>query len=369
MPHPRTEPVDPLMAHPVSLTSVSNDAFKGMAIFLIVFGHNKSLEYAHPEFRAFLYLFHVAMFLYLPFLRPWETWGRARHMDVVVRYGWPCIIFTFAYTLMFVVFSGRDVGQVPVLAGGAVLAMSARAFDHATGLQLLWFLPALIGIRFAMSAAARFKASHIWGVIVIAAVSHGLIGMLPNGYKYITPFGWPVAAFVLLPGLLIALLRPDTRRISWWLLAPLIAVAGVLMFSTGLINRGHPLNIGMVNVPSAAEPLKLIALDLVQLSALLVLFALSKLAAIQMVFSRLGKISLEVFLLHQPIYIAIATKFPVAQAAILGPWLTGSLTLALTLLSSVAIAMAIRNLPSLHGFLFPAGADALRRVWKPRVEA
>ncbi|MDB5505203.1 MAG: hypothetical protein JWR89_5105 [Tardiphaga sp.] len=346
----------------------SGDAFKGICIFLIVFGHNKSLEYASPEFRAFLYLFHVAMFLYLPFLRPWETWGRTKPADLVVRYGWPCVVFTVIYTLMFVKFSGRALTEVPVLAGEAVLAMSARAFDHATGLQLLWFLPALIGIRFAMMIVAPLRGIQVWAVLVVALIAHCLIGLLPDSLKYITPFGWPVAALVLFPGLVIALLDLGERRVPVWAICSLAALALALTFSTGLINRGHPLNVGMIFVPSIATPQKLFALDVIQLSAFVILLAVSRWPPIQIVFGGLGRMSFEVFVLHQPIYIAIRSVVPAAAAANLGPWVTGALTLAMTMLLAMGLAFIIRSLPPVNKFLFPGGVGTFGRLWRPHVQ-
>jgi fucose 4-O-acetylase-like acetyltransferase len=347
--------------------SASGDTFKGICIFLIIFGHNKSLEYASPEFRAFLYLFHVAMFLYLPFLRPWKTWGQARPLDLIVRYGWPCVVFTFIYTLMFVKFSGRPLTEVPMLAGEAVLAMSARGFDHATGLQLLWFLPALIGIRLVMMIVAPFKGMQVWGVLVVAAVAHSLIGLMPEGLKYITPFGWPVAALVLFPGLIIALLNLGERRLPVWAIIVLGSVALVLTFVTGLINRGHPLNVGMIFVPSIAEPLKLLALDLMQLSAFVTLMAVSRWSLLQRLFGDLGRMSFELFVLHQPIYIAIRSATPTSLAAHWGAWTTGAVTLALTIVVAAGVAAGIRRLPPVSKFLFPRGAGSFGRLWSPRL--
>lgn len=347
--------------------SATGDAFKGICIFLIIFGHNKSLEYASPEFRAFLYLFHVAMFLYLPFMRPWKTWGQARPLDLIVRYGWPCVVFTFIYTLMFVKFSGRPLTEVPMLAGEAILAMSARGFDHATGLQLLWFLPALIGIRLVMMIVAPFKGIQVWGVLVVAAVAHSLIGLMPEGLKYITPFGWPVAALVLFPGLIIALLDLGERRLPVWAIIVLGAVALALTFITGLINRGHPLNVGMIFVPSIAEPLKLLALDLIQLSAFVTLMAVSRWSLLQKLFGDLGRMSFELFVLHQPIYIAIRSVTPAALAAQWGAWATGAATLAVTIVVAAGVAVGIRSLPPVSKFLFPRGAGSFGRLWSPRL--
>lgn len=352
-----------------SASSLSIDAFKGICIFLIIFGHNKSLEYASPEFRAFLYLFHVAMFLYLPFMRPWQTWSQARPLDLIVRYGWPCVVFTVIYTLMFVKFSGQALSEVPMLAGKAVFAMSARGFDQATGLQLLWFLPALIGIRFAMMAVAPFLAAQVWTVLVVAGLAHCLIGLLPESFKYITPFGWPVAGLVLFPGLLIALLRLGERRIPTWMVVSVGIIALAMTFTTGLINRGHPLNVGMLFVPSIITPLKLVALDLLQLTAFVALMAISRWRSVQKLFGGLGRMSFELFVLHQPIYIAIRSAMPAKLAADWGPWVTGGITLVLTIAIAAGAAAIIRRSPPVSQFIFPAGVSSLGRLWKPRMQS
>lgn len=349
-------------------SSASSDAFKGICILLIIFGHNKSLEYASPEFRAFLYLFHVAMFLYLPFMRPWHTWGRARPLDLIVRYGWPCVVFTVIYTLMFVKFSGRPLSEVPMLAGEAVLAMSARGFDHATGLQLLWFLPALIGIRLAMAAVAPFLATKMWAVLAVAVLIHGVIGLLPESFKYVTPFGWPVAALVLFPGLIIALLQLGQRLVPVWMILAVGIIALGMTFMTGLINRGHPLNVGMIFVPSILTPLKLVALDLLQLTAFVLLMAVSRRRFVQRLFGGLGRMSFELFVLHQPIYIAIRSVTPAKWAADWGAWATGCITLALTIAIAAGAATVIRCLPPVSQFLFPAGVGSFGRLLRPRMQ-
>lgn len=354
--------------HAGRLETASTDAFKGICIFLIIFGHNKSLEYASPEFRAFLYLFHVAMFLYLPFLRPWQTWGRAKPLDLIIRYGWPCVAFTLVYSLIFVKFSGRSLTEVPMLVAEAVLAMSARGFDYATGLQLLWFLPALIGIRFAMMLVAPLAGAQLWPVLAVAAFAHSLVGLLPESLKYVTPFGWPIAALLLFPGMVIALLDLGRRRIPVWMLIGLGAIALTLVLATGLINRGHPLNVGMIFVPSIATPFKLIALDLIQIWAFVTLMAVSRLLPMQRLFGGLGRMSFELFVLHQPIYIGIRAISPTVLVTSWGPWLTGAVTLALTIAIAVGVAVAIRSVPPVHRLLFPAGIGSFGRLWNPHLQ-
>ncbi len=334
------------------------NAFKGLFIVLVVMGHNPLIGQTLGV-NGVIYLFHVAMFLYLPFLRPREKWDKTSAIDIIVRYGWPLLIFLILFVIYFTVTSGKSLSGVPVAVVWGLFASSARVFDQVAGAQLLWFLPALIGLRLAMKGFAHLRGGWLLTGISLALVSHVTVGLLPYSWQTSTPLGWPVVAFIFFPGLVIhALWRPQ-RRMPWPVIV--IAILGLIPLVWYYLATGLAFNIGYLAIPSPTQPLRILSIDLIHLIVFFCAMEGCRLVWAQRLLGRLGRLSFEIYLLHQPV--SIILRAVVARLRN-GEPITVSyalLTLATTLAVTLPLAMLIHALPPLRQGIFPVGLDALRR--------
>ncbi|MCJ2053873.1 acyltransferase [Methylobacterium sp. J-070] len=342
------------------------DAFKGLFILLIVAGHNHTLEAVAGEARGGLYLVHVAMFLLLPFLRPRSTWSRLGWADGLVRYGWPMVVFCTLYTGLFATFSGRSLGEALVGIPYALVAMSARVFEDVSGLQILWFLPALIGIRFALKLLGAPGAPSLRVLLPLALAAHLTVGLLPEAWLVITPLGWPIVAYMLFPGLLVYALHEGGFRIPLRYVGPALLVAvllAVVYRHAGPILGARPspplYSVGKLEIPSIAEPARLLAADAAQVIVLFSALTLCGLSWLQVGLTGFGRRSLEIFLFHQPIYIALLTLARKLGGAP-GDVATGLLLFCLTVALSFTAAQLLAGYPRVRALLFPQGAPRLR---------
>ncbi|MFC6738600.1 acyltransferase family protein [Methylobacterium tardum] len=156
---------------------------------------------------------------------------------------------------------------------------------------------------------------------------------------------------MLFPGLVAHALQSGGFRIPLRQVGPALLVAillAVLYRHAGAVFGASPsaplFSLGKLEVPSIAEPVRLLAADAAQLIVLFSGLTLCGLAAMQIIFADLGRHSLEIYLFHQPIYIALLTasrKLGIAA----GDIGMGLVLFALTLALAFAMARLLAGFP------------------------
>lgn len=153
-------------------------AARAILILLVVLGHNR-IFHDHLYYTGYIivYSFHVGSFFLL------ATFGKPRPLNRKTFAGmwrsflWPYVIFTAIYGSLFFV-SEFAKGKVDPLTWAArfMLALplgTSPMLDAATGLKMLWFLPAffvfciftivtVLPIASSRSRLSQARAWHIW---------------------------------------------------------------------------------------------------------------------------------------------------------------------------------------------------------------
>jgi fucose 4-O-acetylase-like acetyltransferase len=144
----------------------SLDVARGIAIVLVVFGHNRALSVAWPDFIAAIFLFHVPVFFLLSgrVLRtqPPSSAARGLARRLLLPFAVAALLVGAAKCIM----RGESPGET--LAGLAWATGQTLPWSH------LWFLPALflaLLATHALSMALRANAERWAGAVMLVAAA------------------------------------------------------------------------------------------------------------------------------------------------------------------------------------------------------
>jgi fucose 4-O-acetylase-like acetyltransferase len=341
------------------LRSREIDAIKGLLIVLIAFGHNVYLGALWLPVNQFVYNFHVICFLLLPFVFPGQPLSGRFAVDRAVRYLVPHYAFFLlacaAYGLQFV---PRDLVWVWIRdMSVASLVGSAWTVKAASGFRLYWFLPALLSLVCLRALWIRGGWPVRAGILLASVAVYASISSMSEDVKRYTPLGI-LPALVAFP-LGIASVEAWHRLRSTPSIALRVlpfaawAAASALIWQWEVYPRVASLKFPMEGVLGLSVYAGLVIAAMV--SILIAAPALARIPGLATV----GRVSLQVFLIHGLVFSAIRFWLgPQSPASDLWIAMLGVSTLAATLLISTACGIGTERSDILTRLLFPRDLES-----------
>lgn len=308
---------------------------KGLLILIVIIDHN---EFSRSLFPGFLLgmSFHVAGFMFMPFLRPPLTLAGSRGRNYLFRLYYPFLWLVLAMALLVTLLSGAPLATRLHTTAVALYSGNFRILKDATQMGMLWYLPSFIALMLLRAAIeAGGKAWKTIALVLVTAV-HGLLGPLATAWQDALPLG-------LLPALYLAPLAYATVWLQQRVLAPrtrgtALAMALLPFVAIKALQIHWQLDneVGSMLVASYADPAALLVNDLEAVCGTLVLFQLAR-WPLGSWLEACGQYSLQIYLFHAfvalALYQLVRHLLPTANPA---PafLLTVALTAALTLLGA-----------------------------------
>ena len=314
---------------------ITIDVARGVAIVLVVLGHNSALASAAPGFIDALFLFHVPLFFLLSGLTQ-----RSHAMHVAFTRLARRLLLPFLIAALIV-------GALKLMTRGGSVEHWLTGVAWGTGQTLpwshLWFLPALFLAQLTTQALHKLPGGPArWAFAAAAALLVVLSVPMARGpdlsaLGFAAPVGLPWSVDLLPACLLfvcLGALMQNTPAVRARVEQPLVVAAAVLLFGFSLGAR-MDLNLRVFTPPALA----VLAAASGCLLALALARALSAVRPIAALFATLGRHTLAIFLLHVSIQKALLGFVAVPSSPFMRV-LAGLATAAVAVLVSLAVSVA-----------------------------
>lgn len=283
-------------ANPISFFSREQiNAVKGFLILSVVIGHLRSLAGINHEVFQFVYNYHVVCFLLLPFLYPIKALNKDQIMIWTARFYVPFTVFFMLYMGLNIVFLNAEF-QLGALLKGFFIA-SPEMIDQATGSAILWFLPHIFLVMIAVSFFFNTLKIPVFILVILSLLAHGIAGFIPREIAFYIPLTASNLFFLFFLGLAIRwlVLKLKDKGVKWaWIFL-------IFFLSCQFISLMTQNVLGYTGlwIPDFSDPLKLLIINFVIISAMLSLLYFRALERIK-ILQWLGQHSLIIFVIHQP---------------------------------------------------------------------
>ncbi|MFT4053531.1 MAG: acyltransferase family protein [Novosphingobium sp.] len=311
--------------NPAGLSSPPNDTdvkltARAILIMLVIVGHNQLFrEHFYYSAYILIYSFHVGAFFLLATLSPPRPMNVAVLSKMVARFYKPFLIFTLIYGVLYLPIYLRPYDHdAASWIGDMALATSiatAPLLDIATGLKLLWFLPAFMSFCLLYNIQGAVKGRLRAAVWTISVIANATITIVPNGILTLLPFGMGVALFLLFPALLFLHLQCvlATR------LGPILILILFVVSSAVIVVLRMEVILSDFWMPNALIPERLLLCDVQLVLGGLACLIIARAVAASRTARWIGERSLHIYLLHAPFNIVIAALLEHAFGSAL-PW-------------------------------------------------
>lgn len=318
-----------------AVRDTSIDVARGIAIMLVVLGHNAALAGAAPGFVDALFLFHVPLFFLLSGLVQSPHSMGVAFARLSGRLLLPFLIAALAVGALKLMARGGSIG--PLLAGIAWGTGQTLPWSH------LWFLPALFLAQLTTQALRQLPGGAArWGCVSAAALL--LVLSVPMaagpdlsalGFKAPVGLPWsldllPVCVLFVCLGALLH----ETPAIRARLEQPLVAAAAVLLFALSL---GARVDLNLREFAPAG--VAVLAASSGCVLALALARALTTWRPVAALFTTVGRHTLAIFLLHVSIQKALLGLIGVPASAS-DRIVAGLTTAVVAVLVSLALSVA-----------------------------
>ncbi|MGC9419091.1 MAG: acyltransferase family protein [Rhodovulum sp.] len=316
-------------------------AARGVLICLIVLGHVPGDAAGFTSLKKILYNFHVYLFLLISMLHPVREFSPRAVFNLAARYLLPVAVASFCAFWLFGIFVAD---RTPLDAAShlpvyllAFLTGNYAHWDAATGLELFWFMYALIGLIVTRAFARSCFRSTVGSVaflLVCAAISYVAVALIKDS----VPAYLGVSVYFAVFGALTFLVFDVLSR--FFNPAPgggVLFVALFLALSLFWVPH-HSYNLAHLRVPLFPWSADYLAHVLFVSSAFGTLAFFSEKKYIIHAFRRLGKNSIGIYLVHMfflyPASLAAPRIMPEC-------WMTIALIFSVALAASLLFSLAI----------------------------
>lgn len=278
------------------------DRFKGLALILILIGHNKFFTSTIDGLFYSLYSFHVVMFFMIIGLRNNKLISLSYVVDIIVRYFTP---FFYAVLGTWIIFSSIFAKNETMFERieALILAVAigtAQILSEATGFQVYWFLPALISTIIFWSLFNSTSAILSIFISFVAIIVHDTIGLINTDITRYIPFG-------IIPSLYIFIYVIISKYLCRFCISSaktaMIVGLVLLTISISLIQVFDiRVNIGYGNIYSIFNPINLIISDMAVISGFITLYSICIRYNMPLLIEDIGRNSLIIYLTHSLIF-------------------------------------------------------------------
>jgi len=313
------------------------DALRGMAIIFVVWLHASS--YSHHEITEPTALFvlrfinpGVAFFFLADgflFARHMSRYQEFEYVDYMRKSAWrlllPWLIFTASYGMLRAGFESAGFFTTYLLIGHSFTEILGSLFNSSFAMQM-YFLMSLFLIR-ALSPVTRHLAIHGWHVAMSSTVVYILLLNSSNFKLGADPVTSSIAGFqYYLLGILYFHLDDGFRRRA-------LPIAGVCLLGYGIMVALEVWGF----LPESAEMLAKLAAMTANYALYLILVQRAGLLV------RLGQHTMEIYLLHAPVFVFGAAL--VASRVVADPLGLHLVVAVASLLGSLAVGWLISRIP------------------------
>lgn len=337
-----------------SLLEQRAERVKAFLIIVVVADHNDWFRQLAPNLFEPL-TFHVLGFFLLAFALGSKTLSIGFVADRVARYLVPFWWALTAASLAFFLMYHAETSPREGLAAWALAAVIGNApfVKAASGLMMLWFLPALFGLSCLLALFHSLRSAPARHLAVAAALAaHLLIPLLPNSAMLRWPFGLAVVGSIFVLGLVWQHLL-DLRLPRLW--GPVAAVVFVGSYAA-LVGVPVHLEIATLDLAGIDQPWVLLLQDVSGMTGVVCVLWLSGIRWLPRWLDTIGRHSLLVYLLHPVAYVVLGKLWPSSPKDGLGAlslFADGALTGAIALGSACAVSVLLMRWPRLAAWITP----------------
>lgn len=336
------------------LVKQHSDTIKGILVLLVVMDHNDWLRAATPElFRPLT--FHVLGFFFLAFAFAEKRLSVKFALDRACRYlvpfWWMLLLTSLIYS--FVLAKGiTPMSQILAVAAAAIIG-NAPFVKASSGLLMLWFLPALLGLNLLIAAYDEVNKSAVrWLLAVAAFAVHLMLPLLNVAQLMWLPLGLGIALEVFVLGLAWRYALTMRLTASGWLLVATLWAGSYAILVAQHVN----VEIATLDVYGITHPQTMVLQDLEGfLGVAMVIWLAQYLSGINLL-KAIGRRSMLVYLIHPLVYQASNVVLPPNRLE--DPnWLTlcvgGAVTGVAATVIAYWLAVGIEQSPTLSSWLTP----------------
>ena len=321
-----------------SLSRNKSAAIKGILIMLVVLGHNHFfVEVFSMSVFSWLYSFHVAIFFVLPFFYPSKRFSWARMRTNAKRLLWP-------YSYMFLLFALINIfifksSSLNLSVFHTYITGDFYTLKTVVGFQYIWFLPAMFSMLF-IKDIYDSVANNIRAIILIIGLVFFFISwvfMFHQPYSKVintTLSSYSILSVMLgwgtfFMGVITKWIASNWR---WSMITPLMIM--LLTFISMVLSSG-------------AEIYEWISRCIAPI-ACMILFLNAEFKRC-VFFERIGELSLQIYLIHQPVNFIICK---VVKSFSISPFTGLIVSFMIVLVLSYFLSQLISRIPVLRKLLF-----------------